>query len=308
MSTERVIAATSSSNAVVSGAVLQVVGLGLDGWLHARDPGLAGREGPFSLTNGGHALFAAGLALSLAGLALPALLRWRPEGVSRHVAAPLVLGVVLAVAAGAGAGLAGGHDHTGIDDPGVSAARARAGRILPGLGHDHSAVADQPLDPSTRQRLGAQLAVARTAALRYPTVADAEAAGYRMATPYVPLVGAHYVRFDVFTGDFDLEHPAILLFDGTGPEARTVGVSYYVSGPEPPEGFAGPNDHWHRHRALCVNEDGVVVGGDLLSEARCRGLGGRRLDGTDGWMLHAWVVPGWDSPQGVFSTENDDLR
>ena len=26
-----------------------------------------------------------------------------------------------------------------------------------------------------------------------------------------------------------------------------------------------------------------------------------------GWMVHAWVVPGWDSPAGVFSHENPDL-
>ena len=26
------------------------------------------------------------------------------------------------------------------------------------------------------------------------------------------------------------------------------------------------------------------------------------------WMVHAWVVPGWDSPQGVFSHANIDLH
>src|SRR2546421_211955 len=26
-----------------------------------------------------------------------------------------------------------------------------------------------------------------------------------------------------------------------------------------------------------------------------------------GWMVHAWVVPGWESPRGVFSHENPDL-
>ena len=26
-----------------------------------------------------------------------------------------------------------------------------------------------------------------------------------------------------------------------------------------------------------------------------------------GWMVHAWVAPGWESPQGVFSHENPDL-
>jgi hypothetical protein len=26
-----------------------------------------------------------------------------------------------------------------------------------------------------------------------------------------------------------------------------------------------------------------------------------------GYMVHAWVVPGWESPKGVFSHENPDL-
>jgi hypothetical protein len=26
------------------------------------------------------------------------------------------------------------------------------------------------------------------------------------------------------------------------------------------------------------------------------------------WMVHAWVVPGWESPSGVFSHDNSDVR
>jgi hypothetical protein len=26
------------------------------------------------------------------------------------------------------------------------------------------------------------------------------------------------------------------------------------------------------------------------------------------WMVHAWVVPGWESPQGVFSHDNPDVK
>lgn len=129
-----------------------------------------------------------------------------------------------------------------------------------------------------------------------------------MATPYVPLVGAHYLRLDLLGAGFDVHRPAILLFDGTAPSALVVGVSYYVSGPAAPDGFVGPNDHWHRHLSLCVDDRLVVVGGDRISRAQCQRLGGQTLDGADGWMLHAWVVPGWDSPQGVFSAENSDLR
>jgi hypothetical protein len=37
-------------------------------------------------------------------------------------------------------------------------------------------------------------------------------------------------------------------------------------------------------------------------------MGGVKADGSDFWMVHAWVVPGWDSPQGVFSAEHQGLR
>jgi hypothetical protein len=26
------------------------------------------------------------------------------------------------------------------------------------------------------------------------------------------------------------------------------------------------------------------------------------------WMVHAWVVPGWESPDGVFSHNNTDVK
>jgi hypothetical protein len=26
------------------------------------------------------------------------------------------------------------------------------------------------------------------------------------------------------------------------------------------------------------------------------------------WMVHTWIVPGWESPQGVFSHANIDLH
>jgi hypothetical protein len=163
------------------------------------------------------------------------------------------------------------------------------------------------MDAATRQRLAAELVRARATALRYPTVADAEATGFAMVTPYVPLVGAHYLRMDLFAQGFDPARPAILLYDGNDPRSPIVGVSYYVRATDPPEGFAGPADRWHRHLSLCLNDESVVIGGDGLGGDACRRRGGHQLDGTDGWMLHAWVVPGWDSPQGVFSSENQAL-
>ncbi|HEY0070670.1 MAG TPA: multicopper oxidase domain-containing protein, partial [Chloroflexia bacterium] len=45
------------------GVLIMLVGLGWDGLLHAQDPALAARDGVFTLTNPGRALFAVGLAL-----------------------------------------------------------------------------------------------------------------------------------------------------------------------------------------------------------------------------------------------------
>jgi hypothetical protein len=139
-------------------------------------------------------------------------------------------------------------------------------------------------------------------------VADAEAAGYRMVTPYVPLIGAHYIKFSLMDGSFDIETPEMLLYDGTAPDSGIVGLSYYViSRSGSPDGFAGPNDHWHQHIGLCINGDLVVVGAEDTTDEECAARGGTKVDGSDGWMVHAWVVPGWESPQGVFSPEHAGL-
>ena len=174
--------------------------------------------------------------------------------------------------------------------------------------HDHghgTAVPEQPLDRPTRNALGMELSIARGAALKYPTVADAEAAGYRMVTPYVPLIGAHYLNFGIVDTTFDAAKPEMLLYDGTKPDDRIVGLSYFVAAPggKPPVGFIGPNDHWHQHIGLCI-KNGVVVGGEKTTPEQCKSRGGNKVGLNDIWMVHAWVVPGWDSPQGVFSPEH----
>lgn len=40
-----------------------------------------------------------------------------------------------------------------------------------------------------------------------------------------------------------------------------------------------------------------------VTEADCAAVDGEFL-GITGQMVHAWVVPGWDSPLGVFSHDN----
>jgi hypothetical protein len=308
------------------GAAAQIGGLGVDAWLHARDPDLAAREGVFTLTNVGHSLLIAGFVLTVAGLVL-ALTRGRWVASLATVGAFAIV-VPLAATSSLGEGhdhaAGGAHEHDGGHDHGRSgtetahdhepgdqelAAAAAIGGGAADHDHGHGAVVpEQPLDPATRDALGAQLTTAREVALRFPTVADAEAEGYRMVTPYVPLIGAHYIRFSLMDGSFDVEGPEMLLYDGTAPDSGIVGLSYYVvSRTGAPEGFVGPNDHWHQHIGLCINRDLVVVGGEDTTEEECAARGGMKVDGSDGWMVHAWVVPGWESPQGVFSPEHAGL-
>jgi hypothetical protein len=160
---------------------------------------------------------------------------------------------------------------------------------------------------AARVRLDAQLGQARDAALSRPTVADALAGGYRRLTAYLPCIGAHYVHNDRFTdGVFDPAAPEILIYDGTRPDSEIVGLSYSVDGRRAPSGFAGRNDHWHTHSRFCL-VDGVVFGNERTSRRECEARGGEVVPFDRVWMLHAWVVPGWESSWGLFSSEHPDL-
>jgi hypothetical protein len=210
-----------------------------------------------------------------------------------------------------------GHDHTttvALDDSTpceLAGPAASPGQVATDAeGHSHRGPSPQaPLTEQERIELAAQQALARDAALRYPTVADAEAAGYHMSVAYVPCIGAHYTN-PVFARSFDPANPSELLYDGTEPGSKIVGLSYLVwTGGDAPEGFAGHNDSWHQHNAnggLCLR-GGVVVAGESSSEAECAARGGRKvaLDGV--WMLHDWVVPGWECSWGVFAGECPEL-
>ena len=174
--------------------------------------------------------------------------------------------------------------------------------------HSHGATAWQPItDPADQLELQAQLDAASKVIDQFPTVAAAEAAGYRQIAPYVPGIAAHWINGD-FDGEFDPGKPEMLLFNGTEQTSRLVGLSYATIGDEPPEGFVGPNDTWHAHPGLCMLE-GFVVGIDGTPEDLCTSIGGdiatnlRNLQ-----MAHLWQVPGWESPWGLFSAENPNVN
>jgi hypothetical protein len=205
-------------------------------------------------------------------------------------------------ATGTDAGTAAVHDHTGDVVTGVKAIDIQA-ELEP----------DQPLDRATREQLALQLAGAREEALRYPTVADATAAGFVLAGGFAPGSGAHYVNYGGTgaAGAVDITKVNSYIYEGTNPDSRIAGLMYYANTNS--EGFAGPNDHWHRHSNVCVKFGGangieVPFPADAdVGKEQCEATGASLLPVT-GWMVHAWVVPGWESPQGIFSHENLNIR
>lgn len=203
---------------------------------------------------------------------------------------------------GGDAGAAPVHDHTGDVVTGVKALDIQA-----------EAQPDAPLDRATREQLALQLAGAREAAQQYPTAGDAVAAGFVLAGGFAPGSGAHYVNYGGTSGDgvIDVNKVNSYIYEGTNPDSRIVGLMYYANAEA--EGFAGPNDHWHRHSNVCLNFNGpngleVPFPADSdVGKEECEAAGARLMPIT-GWMVHAWVVPGWESPQGVFSHENLNIR
>lgn len=212
---------------------------------------------------------------------------------------------------------ASGHAHDAVEvAAGDSPCELAGAAVSPAQvttdaeGHDHRGPTPQlPLTRAERIELEAQQAQARTVIARYPTVAAAEAAGYKKSTVYIPCIGAHYTNFR-YVMKFDPANPSELLFDGTDPDSRLVGLSYLVvSLNGAPTGFAGPNDVWHQHNAnggLCL-KGGLVIGSESMTEETCRSLGGRKAGGDFVWMVHDWIVPGWECSWGVFAAECPEL-
>jgi hypothetical protein len=161
-------------------------------------------------------------------------------------------------------------------------------------------VAEKPISLVTRRLLDSELAVARAAAARLATTAAAAAAGYVRSAPFAPGDGVHWTRWDLVAKPFDPANPAMLLFSSTNADAHLIAFSYYVRNRGlPPQGFHGPNDIWHRHSGLCIRAGASVA--EAVAATTCDGIW---LNGSDLWMLHAWIVPGEANPWGVFAPIN----
>jgi len=249
------------------------------------------------------------LALATAALASPSARNHAHDShASAGGAAGHVHGSTAAAATSPTANATAGHVH------GATPAAATVdvnGKLVSGVkAQDVAAESepDVPLDPATRALLASQLTSARETAMRYPTVADALAGGYRLIGGFGPGAGAHYLGGFGGSGTFDPSRPQSLIYDGTSPTSGIVGLMYTGGAATAPEGFAGPNDHWHRHSGVCLKGADVLFPVDAnVTAEQCSAAGGRYM-ATTTWMVHAWVVPSWESPAGVFSHENPNLR
>ena len=176
---------------------------------------------------------------------------------------------------------------------------------------------DQPLDNATRDALAADLVTAREVSAKYPTVADAVKGGLVQAGKFAPGAGAHYIDYANTSneirpdGSLDVTKPGSYIYDGISPTSRLVGLMYISLAETPPAGFPGPNDHWHRHSNLCIKYGPTGISVPFapdrdVTRAECDTVHGEFMQKTV-WMVHAWVVPGWESPKGVFSHANPNL-
>jgi hypothetical protein len=214
------------------------------------------------------------------------------------------------------AGSHGDHGGTEATGHGHGATEDDLGFSLLSNGHQHD-TGVEPLTSDETVALAGQLAATAELVRLYPTIAAAEAAGWRRAGPFSPGLGTHYRSPTFHTNPDgvmdtpeDLMSP-MLVFDGVGSDAPLAGFMYLAYGTAgEPAGFAGPNDHWHYHESVCIvfAADGTIdtpFGADLpgVTEEMCSDVGGAFMPLT-GYMVHVWNVPGYESPDGMFTELN----
>jgi len=169
------------------------------------------------------------------------------------------------------------------------------------LGHDAvTPVSTDTVTGAARRDLAQQLRAAATAACALRTTDDAARAGYVYASAYTQGVGVHWINWRLVNEPFDPARPSMLLYAPSAHGDTLVGFSYWVraDAKTPPAAFSGDADRWHRHFGLCFDATGVLEREAVRSPQLCDGPW---INGSDLWMLHAWIVPGRPNPAGTFA-------
>jgi hypothetical protein len=234
------------------------------------------------------------------------------------IAVPTANGSEVVVTASSSASNAASNAAATTPTTAAPGATAKVGAKL-AEGESAETAPDVPLDPATQQLLASQLVLARAAAMRYPTAGDARRAGMIPAGGSAPGLGAHFQMMNANAlkginpdGTVNPAFPTSYIYLGETETSPLVGVMYTAFSSEAPQGFAGPNDHWHRHSNLCLkfvngNISVPVAPDSDVTKTQCDALGGY-FQAKTVWMVHAWVVPGWESPLGVFSHSNPNVH
>lgn len=195
----------------------------------------------------------------------------------------------------------------------------------PGMGTvDYYAGQSRPaLDWDTCKQLASQMDQAYAYSKQFPTAGDAWAAGFRTTFTYLPGMGTHtglrtvtpelladpnFNPLDPIipgseTRAFNPAEPEFLQYDGNGPDAKLIGMSWYVRTTNglPPAGFAGPNDWWHHHPRLCFRKTDAIIIGVNGSDSGCAASGGVNLHTEKYFMVHLWVAAGLEYRPDVFA-------
>ncbi len=214
------------------GLVFLLIGLALDAYLHARDPGLAAREGVFALDNPGHALLGAGLVLIVLGVGTSVLAVFTPR--RRYVAiAGIGLAVMTAGTVAVAAPSMSGHDHEATE-----------------MDH-HGSADDQTLGPEAWELLEQ----VRAAISGFENEDAAVEAGYR--APSDPKGRAWHYNNPTYLRDdeiLDPERPEGLVYftEDDGTQTLVGAVFKAPLGEDPPNpGGVG----WHTHAPGCEMHD-----------------------------------------------------
>ena len=203
-----------------------------------------------------------------------------------------------------------------------------------GIGGHH---VDSSYEGMTKGELSSELCEILTYELKdaiewsaqWPTLGDAEDAGYTMAVEYIEGMGTHHVmlnNFSMTSPDFNAEEPdfpgtriddvfehekpEFLMYGGEDRDSQLVGFAWLVHAPvdSPPEGFTGENDWWHRHESLCFRPSDFFMRGADINDETCENRDGVNVNLEEYLMVHAWIVRPWLTYDDVFTNHHPCLH